>query len=59
MHGGNCLNVFAWSVVSKTRAELAQYRLIEENETRLFGLSRLDQSFLKVPDDAVFKGLEE
>ena len=33
--------------MSKTSAELAQYRLIEENETRLFGLSRLDQSFLK------------
>jgi hypothetical protein len=33
--------------VSKTRAEFAQCRLIDENETRKLGLSGLDQSFLK------------
>ncbi|MCP9801547.1 hypothetical protein [Synechococcus sp. RedBA-s] len=34
--------------VSKTRAESAQHRLIDENETRLFGLRRLDQRFLRI-----------
>jgi len=47
MHGGNYLNVSAGTAVSEWEAKSAHYRLIEENETRLFGLSRLDQSFLK------------
>jgi hypothetical protein len=34
--------------VSKTRAEFAQCRLIDENETRKLGLSGLDQSFLNI-----------
>ena len=45
MHGGNHLNVSAGTAVSEWEAKSAHYRLIEENETRLFGLSRLDQSF--------------
>jgi superfamily I DNA/RNA helicase len=47
MHGGNHLNASAGTAASKWGANSAQYRLIDENETRLFGLSRLDQSFLK------------
>jgi hypothetical protein len=46
MHSGNHLNVSAGTAASKWGANSAQYRLIDENETRLFGLSRLDQSFL-------------
>ena len=47
MYGGNHLNVYvsAGTAVSEWEAKSAHYRLIEENETRLFGLSRLDQSF--------------
>lgn len=48
MHGGNHLNVSAGAAVSEWEAKSAHYRLIEENETRLFELSRLDQSFLKL-----------
>jgi hypothetical protein len=33
--------------VNERWAKSAQYRLISENETRFFGLSRFDQSFLK------------
>ena len=46
-HGGNCLNVFSGTAVSKNRAKPAHYHLIEENETRFFELSRLDQRFLE------------
>jgi hypothetical protein len=46
MHSGNHLNVSAGTAASKWGAYSAQHRLIDENETRLFGLSRLDQSFL-------------
>ena len=48
MHSGNHLNVSAGTAASKWGANSAQYRLIDENETRLFGLSRLDQSFPKL-----------
>ena len=49
MYGGNHLNVYvsAGTAVSEWEAKSAHYRLIEENETRLFGLSRLDQSLLR------------
>jgi hypothetical protein len=47
MHSGNHLNVSAGTAASKWGANSAQHRLIDENETSLFGLSRLDQSFLK------------
>jgi hypothetical protein len=46
MHGGNCLNALTGAAVSEWGNNPAQYRLNYENETRLFGLSRLDQSFL-------------
>ena len=36
MHGGNHLNVSAGTAVSEWEAKSAHYRLIEENETRLF-----------------------
>jgi len=48
MHGGNCLNVSARTAVSEWGANSAQYRLIDENETMFYGLSRFDQSFLKL-----------
>ena len=47
MHSGNHLDVSAGTAASKWGANSAQHRLIDENETRLFGLSRLDQSFPK------------
>ena len=49
MHSGNHLNVSAGTAASKWGANSAQHRLIDENETRLFGLSRLDQSFPNGP----------
>ncbi|CAK6700964.1 hypothetical protein ICNINCKA_02965 [Synechococcus sp. CBW1107] len=48
MHGGNHLSVSAGTAVSEWEAKSAQNRLIDENETRLFGLRRLDQSFPNV-----------
>jgi hypothetical protein len=41
--------------VSKTRAEFAQCRLIDENETRKLGLSGLDQSFLNSVKELLLK----
>ncbi|WP_367279713.1 type I restriction enzyme endonuclease domain-containing protein [Synechococcus sp. CCFWC 502] len=40
--------VFSRASLSEKWAKSAQYRLIDENETRLFGLRRLDQRFLKL-----------
>lgn len=45
MHGGNYMNVSPRTALSDKRAKSAQYSLIDENETRLFGLRRLDQGF--------------
>lgn len=45
MHGGDCLNNYERIAMREKRTKNAQYRLIDENETTLLGLSRLDQSF--------------
>jgi hypothetical protein len=41
------LNLHAGTAVSEIRAKSTHYRLTDENETKFYGLSRFDQSFLK------------
>jgi hypothetical protein len=48
------LNLHAGTAVSEIRAKSTHYRLTDENETKFYGLSRFDQSFLSGQRDEYF-----